>query len=114
MTSQKNKKKLIFLVHEGSAQTNLKAVKEAIDMGKLDAEISLVVSDKDNLPDLDEISPDYVCLAGWKKIIPEDLINKYKILTAQKDYGIKACMPRKQYKISWIKIPLMPALPYIS
>ncbi len=80
MTSQKNKKKLIFLVHEGSAQTNLKAVKEAIDMGKLDAEISLVVSDKDNLPDLDEISPDYVCLAGWKKIIPEDLIKKYKIL----------------------------------
>ena len=80
MMSLKTKKKLVFLVHEGSAQSNLKAVKEAIDTGKINAEIAAVVSDKDTLPALEKISPDYVCLAGWKKIIPEELIKKYKIL----------------------------------
>ncbi len=78
--SQKTKKKLLFLVHEGSAQTNLKAVKEAIDSGKINAEITAVVSDSESLPNLEKISPDYICLAGWKKIIPEELIKNYKIL----------------------------------
>ncbi len=80
MMSQKTKKKLLFLVHEGSAQTNLKAVKEAIDSGKINAEITAVVSDSESLPNLEKISPDYICLAGWKKIIPEELIKNYKIL----------------------------------
>ncbi|MFA6256908.1 MAG: formyltransferase family protein [Candidatus Paceibacterota bacterium] len=78
--SLKNKKKLLFLVHEGSAQTNLKAVRDAIDAGTINAEISLVVSDSETLPNLEKISPDYICLAGWKKIIPEELIQNYKIL----------------------------------
>jgi len=78
--SQKIKKKLLFLVHEGSAHTNLKAVKEAIGMGKINAEISAVVSDNEPMPSLEKISPDYICLAGWKKIIPEELIKNYKIL----------------------------------
>ncbi len=80
MMSQKIKSKLLFLVHEGGAQTNLKAVKEAIGAGKINAEISAVVSDSGFLPDLGKISPDYICLAGWKKIIPEELIKNYKIL----------------------------------
>ncbi|MBI2630954.1 hypothetical protein HYW73_01915 [Candidatus Nomurabacteria bacterium] len=80
MTFQKNKNKLLFLVHEGSAQTNLRAVKEAIDTGKINAEISAVVSDSESLPNVEKISPDYICLAGWKKIIPEELIKNYKIL----------------------------------
>ena len=75
-----NKIKLIFLVHEGSAQTNLKAVKEAIGAGKINAEISAIVSDSGSLPEFEKILPDYICLAGWKKIIPEELIKKYRIL----------------------------------
>ncbi len=80
MTSQKSSKKLAFLVHEGGTHTNLNAAKEAISTGKLNAEIISVVSDSEPLPDFQKISPDYICLAGWKKIIPEDLISKYKIL----------------------------------
>ncbi len=78
--SQKSKIKLLFLVHEGSAQTNLKAVMAAIDAGKINAEISAVVSDIESIPHLEKISPDYICLAGWKKIIPEELIQNYRIL----------------------------------
>lgn len=78
--SPKIKKKLLFLVHEGSAQTNLKAVKEAIDAGKINAEISAVISDSESVPNLEKISPDYICLAGWKKIIPEKFIKNYKML----------------------------------
>lgn len=78
--SLKNKTRLVFLVHEGSAQTNLKAVKEAIDAGKINAEIYAVISDKESLPEFEKILPDYICLAGWKKIIPEELIIRYRIL----------------------------------
>jgi phosphoribosylglycinamide formyltransferase 1 len=80
MTSPRTRKKLVFLVHESSAQTNLKAVQRAISAGKINAEISTVVADKDPLPALENIAPDYICLAGWKKIIPDELIKKYKIL----------------------------------
>ncbi|OGI94988.1 hypothetical protein A2917_01230 [Candidatus Nomurabacteria bacterium RIFCSPLOWO2_01_FULL_42_17] len=86
MTFQTNKKsekarktRLILLVHEGGTQTNLKAIREAIDQGKINAEISAVVSDKeDSLPIIDKISPDYICLSGWKKIIPNQLVEKYQ------------------------------------
>lgn len=84
MMSPKNnlssKIKLVFLVHAGGTHTNLKAVREAIDAAKINAEISAAVSDNESLPDFEKISPDYICLAGWKKIIPEELIKKYKIL----------------------------------
>ncbi len=79
MMSQKNKIKLAFLVHEGGTQTNLKAVRDAIDKGKINAEISGVIYDKEDvMPILEKISPDYVCLAGWKKIIPNEMIKKYE------------------------------------
>ncbi len=75
-----NKKKLVFLVHAGGSHTNLKAVQSAIDEGRINAEIVVVAMDDQPLPDFTNISPDYICLAGWKKIIPEELISKYKIL----------------------------------
>src|SRR3989338_10989261 len=79
MMSQKTKKKLAVLVHEGGAHTNLKAIKSAIDNGKINAEISVVISDTEEaLPILEKMSPDYICLAGWKKIIPDELIKKYE------------------------------------
>ena len=81
--SQTNKKleksKLVLLVHEGGAQTNRKAIEEAIEQGKINAEISAIISDKENaMPIIDKISPDYLCLAGWKKIIPNEMIKKYE------------------------------------
>ncbi len=77
--SQKNKLKLAILVHEGGAQTNLKAIREAIDKNKINAEIAAVVSDKEEvMPIIEKISPDYICLCGWKKIIPDEMIRKYE------------------------------------
>ena len=75
----RNKIKLAILVHEGGAQTNLKAIRAAIDEGKLDAEISAIISDKEDATSIiDKISPDYICLAGWKKIVPDEMIKKYE------------------------------------
>lgn len=73
------KLKLAVLVHEGGTQTNLKAIREAIDKGKINAEILAVISDKDNpIPILDKVLPDYICLCGWKKIIPDEMIKTYE------------------------------------
>src|SRR3989338_3997786 len=75
----KTRKKIALLVHEGGAQTNLSAIRSATEDGRINAEISAVVSDTEKpLPVLDKISPDYICLAGWKKIIPDEMINKYE------------------------------------
>jgi len=74
-----NKIKLIILVHEGSAQTNRKAIQEAVEKNKIKAEILAVVSDKeDAIPIIEKIMPDYICLCGWKKIIPNELVEKYE------------------------------------
>ena len=67
------------MVHHGGAQTNLKAIREAVANSKINAEINAVIEDTaDALPTLDKISPDYICLAGWKKIIPDAMIKKYE------------------------------------
>lgn len=72
------KNKLVLLVHEGGTQTNLKAIEEAIKLGKINATVAAIVTDKeDATPILETVSPDYICLAGWKKILPEELIKKY-------------------------------------
>ena len=77
MTSQKIK--LALLVHAGGTQTNLKAIQAAAAEGKINAEISAIVSDAEEAtPILKSVSPDYICLAGWKKIIPEELVQKYQ------------------------------------
>src|SRR3990167_6188271 len=76
MTSQKIK--LALLVHDGGTQTNLKAIEVAVEQGKINAEIIAIVTDKENpVPILESVSPDYICLAGWKKIIPEEFVKKY-------------------------------------
>ncbi len=79
MMFQKTKLKLAILVHEGGTQTNLKAIRDAIEKCKINAEISAVISDKENaMPIIERVSPDYVCLSGWKKIIPNEMIEKYE------------------------------------
>ncbi len=67
------------MVHQGGAQTNLKVVRSAIDAKIINAEILTVITDTENPTSiLEKISPDYICLAGWKKIIPDEIIRKYE------------------------------------
>ena len=66
------------MVHEGGSHTNLQAIQNAINDGKINAEISVVISDnEDAIPILKKVSPDYICLAGWKQIIPDAIITEY-------------------------------------
>jgi len=95
-------KKLAVLISNAGTGTNLQAIIETIGKKLLQAKISIVISDtadayglirakKHHLPTLilkktddltkllkEEYQVDYVCLAGWKKIIPEPMIEVYK------------------------------------
>ncbi len=78
MMSQ-NRKKLVLMVHAGGSHTNLKAIERAIASGTINADIAAVISDnEDSTPILEKLSPDYICLAGWKKIIPGSFVSKYE------------------------------------
>ncbi len=97
MTSQKNKVRLAVLISNAGTGTNLQAIIDGVNSGKINAEISAVISDKvdalglerakknnldieicsskeDLLPLLQKINPDFICLAGWKQIILDEVI----------------------------------------
>jgi phosphoribosylglycinamide formyltransferase-1 len=92
--------KLAILISNAGTGTNLQAIIDAIEQGKLNAEICAVISDKteslglerarkhnlkieicpkkEELKSLlDKLSPDYICLAGWKQIILDEVILAY-------------------------------------
>lgn len=94
------KKKIAVLISDIGTGTNLQAIIDAIKNKKINAEIPAVISDtkkalgltrakKYNLPieiiqkkeDLLELlkkyTPDFICLAGWKQIITDKVINSY-------------------------------------
>ena len=100
-------KKIAVLISNKGTGTNLQAIIDGVKSGKIKAEISAVISDteeslglirakennitvkivpeKENLLKvLKEINPDYICLAGWKQIILDEVINNFpnKILNA--------------------------------
>jgi len=68
-------KKLAVLISASGPGTNLKAIRKAIKSKKLKAKICLVISDTHKK--LADFPVDYICLAGWKKIIPDWLIKKF-------------------------------------
>lgn len=99
--SQKNKTKLVVMISDTGTGTNLDAIINGIKEGKINAEISAVISDtetalgleharKNNLPieicaNKNELLPllqklnsqkdsMYICLAGWKQIILDEVI----------------------------------------
>jgi folate-dependent phosphoribosylglycinamide formyltransferase PurN len=95
--SQQNKLKLVVLISNTGTGTNLKAIIDGVNSSKIKAEICAVISDiinskgleharKNNLnieiceskeallPLLNKICPDYICLAGWKQIILDEVI----------------------------------------
>jgi phosphoribosylglycinamide formyltransferase-1 len=92
--------KLAILISNAGTGTNLQAIIDAIRQGKLNAEICAVISDKveslglerakkhnlkieicpkkeELLQLLKKINPDYICLAGWKQIILDEVILAY-------------------------------------
>jgi phosphoribosylglycinamide formyltransferase-1 len=95
-------KRLAVLVSNAGRGSNLQAIIDAIKQKKLKAKIAVVVSDtenayslvraknnqiptlvvskKDNLTKIlkEKYQTDYVCLAGWKKIIPDKMIETFK------------------------------------
>jgi len=95
-------KKLALLISNTGTGTNLQAVIDAIETGQLKAKIAVVVSDtnealglqrakkhhlstliidrKDNITKIlkEKYQIDFICLAGWKRIIPDEIIAVFK------------------------------------
>jgi phosphoribosylglycinamide formyltransferase-1 len=88
---------IVVLISNAGTGTNLQAIIDGVADGKISAEIIAVVSDKadalglerakkhnlpvqicarkeDLLPLLKKLQPDYICLAGWKQIILDEVI----------------------------------------
>lgn len=93
-------KRLAVLISNAGTGTNLQAIIDGIKNKQINAEIVVVISDtekaqglerakqnniptalspkKENLlPLLEQYKPDYICLAGWKQIVTDDVINAY-------------------------------------
>ena len=91
---------IAILISNAGSGTNLKAIIDGINQGKIKAEISAVISDKEDapglkhardnnlpieicpkkedlLPLLKKLNPNYICLAGWKQIILDEVINAF-------------------------------------
>lgn len=93
-------KKLAVLISNAGVGTNLQAIIDGINSGKINGKIIAVISDREdalgleraieyNLPIkivpkkeellsvLKQINPDYICLAGWKQIILDEVIDAF-------------------------------------
>lgn len=93
-------KKLVILTSNIGTGTNLQAIIDAIESGKINAKIVAIISDVDKspaiarardhnltveictgkedlLPLLKKYNPDYICLTGWKQIILDDVIEAF-------------------------------------
>ncbi|MDR3519932.1 MAG: formyltransferase family protein [Candidatus Pacebacteria bacterium] len=100
MTSLNPKTQLVVLISDVGTGTNLQAMIDGINVGKINGEICAVVSDttlalglerakKNNLkieicqtkeellPLLQKLSLNYICLAGWKQIILPEVIENF-------------------------------------
>jgi len=93
-------KKIVVLISNKGTGTNLQAIIDGIQSGKINAKIKAVISDteeaqglekarKNNLPVeicprkkdllslLKKLNPDLVCLTGWKQIILDEIIDAF-------------------------------------
>ncbi len=92
--------KIIVLISNTGTGTNLQAIIDGVESSKISAEIAAVISDtsdalglerarkhnlnveicpkkEDLLPLLQKLNPDYICLAGWKQIVLDEVILTY-------------------------------------
>lgn len=93
-------KRIVVLISNKGTGTNLQAIIDGVESGKIHAEIVAVISDmedaqglnrarKHNMPIeicpkkedllqlLKRLNPDYICLAGWKQIILDEVIGAF-------------------------------------
>jgi len=93
-------KKLTVLISNTGTGTNLQAIIDGVESGKIHGEIVAAISDTDQaqglarakkhnlpieicpkkedlLPLLQKLAPDYICLAGWKQIILDEVIDAF-------------------------------------
>lgn len=93
-------KKIVILISNAGTGTNLQAIIDGINLGKIKGQIVTVISDavdayglirarnadiktlilkkEDDITKiLKDLNPDYVCLAGWKQIIPDSFIDAF-------------------------------------
>ncbi len=93
-------KKLAVLISNKGTGTNLQAIIDGIQIGKINAEIVAVISDtkdspglerakkhnlpieicpkkEDLLPLLQKFNPTYICLTGWKQVILDEVIDAF-------------------------------------
>lgn len=92
--------RIVILVSNIGTGTNLQAIIDGIETGKINAKIVGVISDVDNSPALQRVkehklsiiinpkkenlllvltklNPDYICLAGWKQIITDEVLDTF-------------------------------------
>ncbi len=94
------KKQIVVLISNAGTGTNLQAIIDGVKSKKINAQISAVISDKADapglkrarknnltikivpskeelLPILEKLNPSYICLAGWKQIILDEVIKAF-------------------------------------
>jgi phosphoribosylglycinamide formyltransferase-1 len=92
--------KIVVLISNTGTGTNLQAIIDGVESGEIKAELIAVVSDQGDAPGLlrarkhnlsieicekkeallsllQKLNPDYICLAGWKQIILDEVILAY-------------------------------------
>lgn len=92
--------RLVVLISNKGTGTNLQAIIDGVESKRINAEIAAVVSDtpeafglerarkhnlsieiaprkEELLPLLKKLNPDYICLAGWKQIILDEVIEAF-------------------------------------
>lgn len=93
-------KRIVVLVSNIGTGTNLQAIIDGVELGKINGNIVAVISDVENTPALQRardhqlpivicskkeelisilkrLKPDYICLAGWKQIITDQIIDAF-------------------------------------
>lgn len=64
--------KVVVLMPPDGSGTNLAAIRAT--------GVDVVAVLTDTLDELASLAPDYVCLTGWKKIIPDEIIDNLKVI----------------------------------
>ncbi len=92
--------RIVILISNAGTGTNLQAIIDGVEAGKIKADIGAVISDKPDAPGLErarknnlqieicpskeelprllqKYSPDYICLGGWKQILLDEILDTY-------------------------------------
>src|SRR3989344_8884723 len=99
--NNETKLKIAVLISNAGMGTNLQAIIDGVDNGRINAEICAVISDKADAPGLlrarkhnlnieictakENLFPilqkhnvDYICLGGWKQVLLDEVLENYE------------------------------------